>query len=77
MASATNQDKYVRYALTTQLRLALARDDYHEVNEALRALIGDADASRDEDYVYESDFLSDIDESRVDQELLSRYAELT
>jgi hypothetical protein len=76
VGNAESQNKYVRYALTTKLRLALARGDYKDINDALRALILDAGSAREEDYVFESDFLSAIDQSKVDQALLERYVDL-
>lgn len=74
VAVATN--RFVRYALTTRLRLALARDDYASVNRLLLELVADSRAVREDDYVFEDDFLELIDENRVDKDALTQYLEI-
>jgi hypothetical protein len=69
-------NRYLRYALTTMLKMAADRGDYAAVNDAMRELLTDAASTRAEDYVFESDFLRNLDESQVDPPLLQAYRRL-
>ena len=73
---AKQTDSYVRYALTTQLRVAMQLDNYPEVNSMLTALVEDSANARDEDYVFESDFVDALDMNKVSGRLLQRYLEV-
>lgn len=74
---AINEDRQVRYALTCQVRIALALDDYEVLSSALRGLIADAAPNRvNEDSIYYFDFVDKIDANRIDFALLERYKAL-
>lgn len=76
IAVAAKTNRFVRYALTTRLRLALARGDYAAVNRLLLELVADSQLVREDDYVFEVDFVDLLDEDRVDQDVLRRYLEI-
>lgn len=74
---AINEDRQVRYALTCQVRIALALDDYEVLSSALRGLIADAAPNRvNEDSIYYFDFVDKIDANRIDSAILERYKAL-
>ena len=76
VALAKKQDRQVKYSLTCQARVALEAGDYKVFNDTLRALIEDVDKHRAEDHGFEFDFLDHVDQSKVDQTLVSRYRAL-
>lgn len=75
VALAKKEDRQVRWSLTSQARIALMLDDYEILNRTLGELIADAGKARAEDTGYEFDFVDQIDDRRVDAELLARYKE--
>lgn len=73
---AQHENRQVRYCLTCQVRLALTFDKYEILSSALRNLIADAGHERVEDTNYEFDFIDQIDDRRIDPELLRQYKAL-
>ncbi len=76
LAMAKSQDRQVKYCGTNLARVSLMRNDYDQLEIALRDLIEDAGTERDEDYGPEFDFLSEVDESRVSPQLLTAFKKL-
>lgn len=73
---AQHENRQVRYCLTFQARLALALDNYEVLSSSLHNLIADAGHERVEDTDYEFDFIDQIDDRRIDPELLRQYKAL-
>ena len=73
---AEHEDRRIRYCLTCQVRLALALDNYEVLSSALRDLIADAGHKRGQDSAYEFDFVDQIDDRRIDPDLLQQYRSL-
>jgi hypothetical protein len=70
------QNRQVKYSLTCLARVALASGNYDIFNQALAQLVDDADQWRAEDLGLEFDFIDQVDSSRADARILSKYRAL-
>jgi|SRR5581483_6895846 len=69
---AKRSDRFVRYALITRARLAVAQRDWNLLAATLQDLIDDASNERTEDIGYEDDFLQGV-EGHLDKAVVRRY----
>ncbi len=73
---ARQDDRLVRYALTSKARVALDLDNYDALEEAIAGLIEDDGKLRAEDAPVENDFVDRIQRERLDPTLLERFTKL-
>ncbi len=76
VALAQKQNRQVKYSLTCQARIALEAHNYQVFSDALRGLIADARNTRAEDHGFEFDFLEQVEQDKVDQQLIDQYRKL-
>jgi hypothetical protein len=70
---ALGMNRLVRFALTTQARIAAESGDADVLAQALTGLVEDAPNQREEDGPYDVDFVQNLPENMISASLVQRY----
>lgn len=71
---AHRENRFIRYCGSSLARLAISLNDYDVLHRALKYLVSSEAANCENDIPkFECDYISNIDSSRVDNELLNKY----